>query len=119
MKTLQDVMIEKYPVNSPPINPHNTLSIQDDKKQNKEEIKEEYKDINENNIQTIKSDKYKNKLIITYSGTITILFLFYPYINSIIKKYIKNVSEQNFKMILISIYLFIFILISKLIFSLI
>ena len=123
MKTLQEIMIEKYPSgnqNKDEIDNENKVDKQENKNDKIIEIINENK--NENQIEVIDENKIKKnkikKLITSILASLTILFLFYPYMNNIIKENTTIFFEnENPKMILFICYLLILTLISKIIFT--
>jgi len=120
MKTLQEIMIEKYPSSNEikvEINNENNVEKQEN---NIEQQKNTIENKNEKKIEVIRENKNKNKkkLITSILASLTILFLFYPYMNNIIKENTTIFFEnEKPKMILFICYLIILTLISKIIFT--
>ena len=135
MKTLQEIMIEKYPSgneNKDEIDNENKNDKQENKNDKQIEVIDENKNDkqievidennNENQIEVIDENKIKKnkikKLITSILASLTILFLFYPYMNNIIKENTTIFFENKKpKMILFICYLLILTLISKIIFT--
>lgn len=120
MKTIQEIMIEKYPSS----NENKVENVEEKQENNIENTNEKQIEIaiqntNENQLDEnkIKNKKIK-KLITSILASLTILFLFYPYMNNIIKEN-TNIFFENEKpkMILFICYLIILTLISKIIFT--
>ena len=115
MKTLQDIMIEKYPTKQ--IIKHQEENEQNEKIVIKLDIKPDIK-IDNTSKNSDKQQRNIKKIVTSILATLTILFLFYPYLNTIIKQRTNNLFFENEKpkMILFVCYIIIFTIISKFIF---
>ena len=117
MKTLQDIMIERYPTSSSDnLSSEENKDIKIDIDYNNETQNQNKKNDDKEKIIQIKRKKLATSLL----TSITILFLSYPHINLIISEKLNiNLDEKKYKMILILSYVLLLLILTNLIIRLI